>query len=39
MVEIRHMNMTRHAQQATYVWVYIIHFIVKSLITVHVMLS
>ena len=39
MVEIRHMNMTRHAQQATYVWVYNMNYIIKSLITGPVMLS
>ena len=39
MVEIRHMIMTRLAQQATYVWVYNMNHNMKSLITVPVMLS
>ena len=39
MVEIRHIYMTRHAQQATYVWVYNMNYNMKSLTTVPVMLS
>lgn len=39
MVEIRHMIITRLAQQATYVWMYNMNYNMKSLITVPVMLS